>query len=126
MKVGEYLRVPYVVTAQSQPRPDGSWVRHVEHPELPGCTADADSITEALERLDCRRVSVVLGLLAEGRVPPVRRTLLGDAQARARARRAGYARRLDDVWDLDATCVPVGQLTELAGASACAPGSLPN
>jgi predicted RNase H-like HicB family nuclease len=102
MKVGDYLRVPYVVTAQSQPLPDGSWIRHVEHPELPGCVADADSITEALERLDQRRVHVVLNLLAEGTIPPTRKTLLGDAQARRRARRAGLGQRLEDVWDLDA------------------------
>ena len=38
--VGDYLRIPYLVTAQSQERPDGTWVRHVEHPELPDCTAE--------------------------------------------------------------------------------------
>jgi hypothetical protein len=69
-------------------------------------------------------VGVVLSLLAEGRVPPVRRTLLGDAQARAR--RAGYAGRLGDVWDLDAARVPAGRLAELARASAHAPGSQPS
>lgn len=115
MKVGDYLRVPYLVTAQSQPRPDGTWTRHVEHPELPGCAAEADSITEALERLDQRRVHVVLGLLAEGTIPPVRKTLLGEAQARNRARRAGLGQRLDDVWDLDPEHLSPGQFAQTKG-----------
>lgn len=112
MRVGDYLRIPYVVTAQSQPLPDGGWVRHVEHPELPGCVAEADSITEALQCLDQRRVQVVLCLLAEGTTPPVRKTLLGDAQARHRARRAGFGQRLDDIWDLDPARLSPGQLAE--------------
>jgi hypothetical protein len=107
VKVGDYLRVPYIVTAQSLPRPDGSWVRRVEHPELPDCVVEAESIIEALDRLDQRRVQVVIGLLAGGTVPPVRRALFGDAQARKRARRAGIGQRLEDVWDLEP-----GQLTE--------------
>jgi ferredoxin len=112
MRIGDYLRVPYIVTAQSQPRPDGSWVRHVEHPELPGCIAEAESITEALDRLDQRRVHVVLGMLAKGRIPPTRRTLLGDAQARRRAQRAGLGDQLADVWELDATQVSPDKLAQ--------------
>jgi hypothetical protein len=113
VRVGDYLRVPYIVTAQSLPRSDGSWVRRVEHPELPDCVAEAGSITEALDRLDQRRVHVVIGLLAAGTIPPVRRALFGDAQARKRASRAGIGQRLEDIWDLDAARFPPG---ELAGA----------
>lgn len=100
--VGDYLRVPYLVTAQSQPRPDGSWVRHVEHPELPDCTAESESITEALRLLDHRRIEVVLALLARGERPPVLRAPLGDQQARHRVRRAGLADRVEDLWNRDA------------------------
>jgi predicted RNase H-like HicB family nuclease len=100
--VGDYLRVPYLVTAQSQPLPDGSWVRHVEHPELPDCTAEAESITEALSLLDHRRIEVVLTLLAGGERPPAQRAPLGDQQARHRVRRAGLAGRVEDLWNRDA------------------------
>lgn len=103
MKVGDYLRVPYVVTAQSVERGDGTWARRVEHPELPGCVAEADSITEALRLLDVRRIEVVLDLLSEGRRPPTRRHLLGPEQARQRVDRAGLAGKVDGLWDVDGT-----------------------
>jgi predicted RNase H-like HicB family nuclease len=100
-RVGDYLRVPYIVTAQSQSRPDGTWVRHVEHPELPDCSAEAESIAEALARLDARRIEVVLALLAEGRTPP-RRALIGETAAKQRARRCGLGPRTEPVWELAA------------------------
>jgi predicted RNase H-like HicB family nuclease len=100
--VGDYLRIPYLVTAQSQPLPDGSWVRHVEHPELPDCSAEADSITEALQLLDRRRIQVVIAMLSRGEVPPVRRAPLGEQQALSRVRRAGLADRVAALWDRDA------------------------
>jgi predicted RNase H-like HicB family nuclease len=100
--VGDYLRIPYLVTAESQPRPDGSWVRHVEHPELPDCSADADSITEALQLLDQRRIEVVIAMLSRGEVPPARRALLGEQQALGRVQRAGLADRVGALWDQDA------------------------
>jgi predicted RNase H-like HicB family nuclease len=100
--VGDYLRIPYLVTAQSQPLPDGSWVRHVEHPELPGCSAQADSITEALYLLDQRRIQVVIAMLIRGEAPPARRAPLGEQQALGRVRRAGLAERVAPLWDRDA------------------------
>ena len=101
LKVGEYLRVPYRVTAQSVESADGRWVRRVEHPELPGCVAEADSITEALRLLDVRRIEIVLDLLSEGRRPPARTRLLGPAQARRRVERAGLTGRVEHLWELD-------------------------
>jgi len=101
MKVSDFLRVPYLVTAQSVPRDDGSWVRHVEHPELPQCTAEAESITEALQRLDQRRIEVVLEMLAQGRTPPHRRYRLGPTEALYRVERAGLLDRVQPVWNED-------------------------
>lgn len=110
MKVGDYLRVPYLVTAQSVPREDGTWVRHVEHPELPGCVAEADSIFEALRLLEARRIETVLGMLAAGRTPPTKRFMLGVTQARRRVERAGFADRVEPLWESDAEslCVRAG------------------
>jgi predicted RNase H-like HicB family nuclease len=107
--VGDYLRIPYLVTAESQPLPDGSWVRHVEHPELPGCSADADSITEALQLLDQRRIEVVIAMLSRGEVPPARRALLGEQQALGRVQRAGLAARVGALWDQDAAELTAGR-----------------
>jgi predicted RNase H-like HicB family nuclease len=107
--VGDYLRIPYLVTAQSQPLPDGSWVRHVEHPELPDCSADADSITEALQLLDQRRIRVVVAMLSRGEVPPARRAPLGEQQALGRVRRAGLADRVAALWDRDAAELAAGR-----------------
>jgi predicted RNase H-like HicB family nuclease len=100
--VGDYLRIPYLVTAESAPLPDGTWVRHVEHPELPDCSADADSITEALSLLDQRRIQVVIAMLSRGEVPPARRAPLGEQQALGRVRRAGLADRVAPLWARDA------------------------
>jgi predicted RNase H-like HicB family nuclease len=100
--VGDYLRIPYLVTAQSQPLPDGNWVRRAEHPELPDCSAEADSITEALHLLDQRRIQVVIAMLIRGEVPPVRRAPIGEQQALGRVRRAGLADPVAALWDKDA------------------------
>ncbi|MFI5960327.1 hypothetical protein [Cryptosporangium sp. NPDC051539] len=108
MKVGEYLRVPYLVTAQSVERPDGSWARHVEHPELPDCTAEAESIVDALTQLETKRIETVVSLLKSGRTPPMRPYLLGDVQARQRVRRAGLAEKIEPLWDTDASSMRVG------------------
>jgi predicted RNase H-like HicB family nuclease len=100
--VGDYLRVPYLVTAQSVPLPDGSWVRRVEHPELPECVAEADSIVDALALLEAKRIETVVEMLATGQIPPTRGYLLGDTQARQRVQRAGLAERVEPLWGSDA------------------------
>lgn len=100
--VGDYLRIPYLVTAQSQSQSDGTWVRHVEHPELPDCSAEADSITEALQLLDRRRIQVVIAMLIRGEAPPVLRAPLGEQQALGRVRRAGLGERVAALWDRSA------------------------
>jgi hypothetical protein len=100
--VGDYLRIPYLVTAQSQQRPDGTWVRRVEHPELPDCSAESDSITDALSLLDQRRIQVVIAMLSRGEAPAARRAPLGEQQALDRVRRAGLSDRVAVLWDSDA------------------------
>ncbi len=102
MKVGDFLRVPYLVTAQSIEHADGSWARHVEHPELPDCTAEADSIVDALSLLEAKRIETVVEMLASGRTPPIKRYRLGETQARQRVARAGLADRIDPLWEREA------------------------
>ena len=46
-----YEAVPYLLVVESVER-GGRWVRRAEHPELPGCFAEATSAVEAIEKLD--------------------------------------------------------------------------
>lgn len=78
MTPDEHLRVPYTMIIASVRRPDGTWVRRAEYPELPGCVAEADSPLDAIDRLDALRVETILGRLARGEDvptprPPLRR-----------------------------------------------------
>ena len=73
MTPDEHLRVPYTMIIASVRRPDGSWTRRAEYPELPGCIAEADSPLDAIDRLDALRVRTILGKLARGESVPVPR-----------------------------------------------------
>jgi predicted RNase H-like HicB family nuclease len=66
----EYLAIPYVAVVYSVEGPDGEWLRHAEYPELPGCVAEAESATDAIDRLEEERVRVILELQRNGEVPP--------------------------------------------------------
>jgi predicted RNase H-like HicB family nuclease len=107
--VGDYLRIPYLVTAQSREEPDGSWTRHVEHPELPECSAEATSITDALALLDQRRIQVVIAMLSRGETPPTARAPIGERQGLDRVRRAGLADRVAVLWNRDAAELAAGR-----------------
>lgn len=69
----DYLYVPYTLMVWSTIGPDGEWVRHVEYPELPGCSVELENPIEALHRLDEMRVEYVLSRLANGESVPVPR-----------------------------------------------------
>lgn len=73
MKEDEYLRIPYVLMVWSTRGPDGTWVRHAEYPELPGCVVEHESTTEVLRLLDEQRVAYLHRALANGERIPVPR-----------------------------------------------------
>jgi predicted RNase H-like HicB family nuclease len=73
MTFAEFLRVPYLLRSTSVRAEDGQWLRHVEYPELPGCSATGAGLTDAMDELDRRRVHLILDLLNEGRRPPLPR-----------------------------------------------------
>ena len=78
MTPDEHLRVPYTMIIASVRRPDGTWTRRAEYPELPGCVAEADSPLDAIDQLEALRVQTILERLARGEVvptprPPLRR-----------------------------------------------------
>ena len=70
-----YEAVPYLLVVESVER-SGQWVRRAEHPELPGCFAEAVSAVEAIEKLDQERVRLLRKLFARGAPIPVPRPAL--------------------------------------------------
>lgn len=77
MTADEHLRVPYTMIIASVRRPDGTWVRRAEYPELPGCVAEADSPLDAIDQLDALRVQTILDRLSRGEPIPTPRPPLG-------------------------------------------------
>ena len=60
-----YEAVPYLLVLESIER-GGEWLRRAEHPELPGCVAEAPSALEALDRLDGERRRVLRRMWERG------------------------------------------------------------
>jgi len=67
-----YEAVPYLVVLESVER-GGEWLRRAEHPELPGCVAEAPSALEALDQLEQARLRVLRQLWDGGGSIPVPR-----------------------------------------------------
>jgi predicted RNase H-like HicB family nuclease len=89
-----YEAVPYLLVVESVER-GGQWRRRAEHPELPDCAAEADSVPEALDQLDRERRRVLRKLWERGDPIPVPRpplkiawALTGGGPARSHASRA--------------------------------------
>jgi predicted RNase H-like HicB family nuclease len=73
MDLGDHLAVPYAAVVYSLERPDGTWWRRAEYPELPGCAAEAPSAVEAMELLERQRVRLITAAYATGEEIPVPR-----------------------------------------------------
>jgi predicted RNase H-like HicB family nuclease len=67
-----HLAVPYRLTTYAAPVADGSWKRFAEYPEL-DCTTWADTLVEAMERLEHARVRTIVERLARGEPVPAPR-----------------------------------------------------
>lgn len=67
-----YEAVPYLLVLESVER-EGQWLRRAEHPELPGCVAEAPSALEALDQLDLERRRLLRHLWDRGASIPVPR-----------------------------------------------------
>ena len=72
-----YEAVPYLLVLESVER-NGEWLRRAEHPELPGCVAEAHSALEALDKLEQERRRVLRQLWDRGAPIPVPRPPLRD------------------------------------------------
>ena len=79
MQLCDYLRVPYLLEARLVELSTGVWVNRVSYPELRDCTAESPSLETALRQLERQRLLIIVGLLDEGRAPPIPRPPLGSS-----------------------------------------------
>jgi hypothetical protein len=70
--VEEHLAVPYKLISYAALGDDGVWRRRAHYPEI-DTWADADTLVEAIELLDDRRVDYIVEHLADGVEIPVPR-----------------------------------------------------
>ena len=75
-----YEAVPYLLVVESVER-GGEWLRRAEHPELPGCVAEASSALEVLDKLEQERLRVLRQLWDCGAAIPVPRPPLRELRA---------------------------------------------
>ena len=70
-----YEAVPYLLVIESVER-GGRWLRRAEHPELPGCFAEAESAVEAMEKLEDERLRLIRQMWDHGTPIPAPRAPL--------------------------------------------------
>jgi predicted RNase H-like HicB family nuclease len=69
----ELLSVPYLLEAEAVEAGAGKWLVRLAYPELPGCTAEGFVVEDVLKELEQRRIEIIIGLVEEGKQPPVPR-----------------------------------------------------
>jgi hypothetical protein len=72
MELRDYLSVPYRLRVYSGVGLDGRWHRYAEYAEI-ACISEADTVIEAMEQLEVRRVDFIVEQLAQSTTPPVPR-----------------------------------------------------
>lgn len=73
MDLRELLSVPYLLEAEAVEAGAGKWLVRLAYPELPGCTAEGFVVEDVLKELEQRRIEIIIGLVEEGKQPPVPR-----------------------------------------------------
>jgi predicted RNase H-like HicB family nuclease len=89
-----YLAIPYLLVLESVEHPDGEWLRRAEYPELPGCSAEAYSAVEAIDKLEAERERIINELWQQGAPIPTPRPPLAVSWDRLDERRLAFARWL--------------------------------
>ncbi len=93
MRLEEYLSIPYRLVAYSAPGKDGVWRRYAEYPEI-GCVSEADTPTEAMEKLEEQRVQYIIEHVRKGEPIPVPRPPLRSLASVLDLERLGFAKWL--------------------------------
>ena len=94
MNLRELLSVPYLLEAEAVEAEAGKWLVRLDYPELPGCTAEGLVVEEVLERLERRRIEIIVGLVEEGKQPPVPRKPLATSDPLWTVRDLGLSARI--------------------------------
>jgi len=90
LQLRDYLSVPYLLEAETVEVAPGAWICRVTYPELPGCSAEALVLEDALHLLERRRIETIVRMIGEGHSPPVPRPPLRDCDPVWVARQAGF------------------------------------
>jgi len=114
VKLIDYLRVPYVLEAESIESPPGIWVSHVSYPELPNCVERAATIEEAIDKLERRRIQIVVGMLRGGTPPRIPRPPLESSQPYWLIAHYGLQGELLDLLDEDEDVIAAASKTRKA------------
>jgi predicted RNase H-like HicB family nuclease len=114
VKLIDYLRVPYVLEAESTEASPGVWVSRVSYPELPDCVEQAATIEEAIDNLERRRIEVIVGMLRMGTPPSVPRQPLESSRPDWLIAYYGLQDELVDLLDQDECAVAAGVKTQRA------------
>jgi hypothetical protein len=91
LRLIDHLCVPYLLEAETAELGDGTWVRRVGYPELPGCVAEAAVVEEALAQLERKRIEMIVRMIGDGDLPPTPRPPLSDSDPLWVARQVGVA-----------------------------------
>jgi predicted RNase H-like HicB family nuclease len=73
LELRELLSIPYLLEAEAVETEPGHWRVRLAYPELPGCTAEAAVVEDALRALERRRIELIVSLVEEGKQPPIPR-----------------------------------------------------
>lgn len=67
------LAIPYLLEAEAVETERGQWMVRLSYPELPGCVAEAAVVEDALKDLERQRIELIVGLVEQGKQPPIPR-----------------------------------------------------
>jgi predicted RNase H-like HicB family nuclease len=109
VKLIDYLRVPYVLEAESTEAAPGVWVSRVSYPELPDCVEQASTIEDAIDKLERRRVEVIVAMLRGGTLPRIPRPPLASSQPYWLIAHYGLQTELLDLLDQDEQAIVASQ-----------------
>ena len=73
MDTRDLLSIPYLLEAEAVETEPGQWTVRLSYPELPGCVAEAAIVEDALKDLERQRIELIVGLVEQGKQPPIPR-----------------------------------------------------
>ncbi|QPF87267.1 hypothetical protein IC762_13665 [Bradyrhizobium genosp. L] len=94
MDLRELLSIPYLLEAEAVETAPGQWLIRLAYPELPGCTAEADVVEDALRNLERRRIEIIVGMVEQGKQPPIPRQPLTASDPLWTAQDLGLSQRI--------------------------------